>query len=458
MRITKLFFIVLLVISILPMFILLSCAGPTSEIERRVPETTPIKSNPPVERFTDTFELILEKTNKGTINALEFSPNGKQLAVASLEGLWIYDTGGGTDPSVLIGHEGEVLALAWSDDKTLASGGEDKTVRLWDAKTRKLLKTLERHTGRVNALAFSPDGKTLASGSRYKADYFSKLPDKPMKSPFEEPMKSPSNLDELTEYLDELDKKHKEYIEEMRKRLDQRLGLSNSGNFDNTICLWNTGTSELQYTLKSWTAALAFMDNKTLASSFSRNEAGRLKLWDVGTGSPKPIRVSIQKSPNIINISAGSIYIGPDDDNSLVNIAPGGSYNGKFYEHGASFYPEITAVVFLPHGPAVAEARARVIDVSFVGRTYKNVKFKISGWPGYIEVESLITTMAFSPSGNYLAAGGPEEAIQLWSVKTKKLLHTFEAHTVGVTALALSKNGMLASGNQDGTIFLWEFK
>src|SRR5262249_24572078 len=51
------------------------------------------------------------------------------------------------------------------DGKTLAAGCEDGLVRLWDLAQAKERKTFHKHTGRVQALAFSPDGKTLASGS-----------------------------------------------------------------------------------------------------------------------------------------------------------------------------------------------------------------------------------------------------------------------------------------------------
>ena len=46
----------------------------------------------------------------------------------------------------------------------LASGSKDATIRLWDVKTGAVLRTLEGHSGRVESLAFSPDGRTLASG------------------------------------------------------------------------------------------------------------------------------------------------------------------------------------------------------------------------------------------------------------------------------------------------------
>lgn len=110
------------------------------------------------------------------VTSLAFSPHGPMLAVAvhpaagrlarEAESLLLWEVGQAEMRARLPGHPGGSRAVAWTPDgRVLASGGEDGLLRLWEVHSGEERVALEWHRDGVTSLAFAPDGMTLASGS-----------------------------------------------------------------------------------------------------------------------------------------------------------------------------------------------------------------------------------------------------------------------------------------------------
>ena len=119
-----------------------------------------------VNATTHTFTGSLKQTLSGhteEVWAVAFSPDGKTLASGGDDtSVKLWDVQTGKEKQTLSGHKYKVATLAFSPDgKSLASGSEDYTVKIWDLATGALKQTLN-HDYQITAIAFSPDGNTLA--------------------------------------------------------------------------------------------------------------------------------------------------------------------------------------------------------------------------------------------------------------------------------------------------------
>jgi WD40 repeat protein len=306
----------------------------------------------------------------------------------------LWDLAARQEKQVLLGHSGLFIALAFSPDgKTLASASTDQTILLWDVVKGQAKATLRGHAAMALAIAFSPDSQRLVSGS-----------------------------------------------------------------VDGVVKLWNAATGQLQATSRvqpGGLSGLAFTANGKQLVSLGGD--GVIHLWDA-SASQGPLR-----------ITAGGEAIG-----ALAFSAKAGLLNAVD-QAGALRCYDITTGKEQPR-PKLKNQLDRTTCAAFSEDGQDCAVGGLNGTVGVWQVasgeqlrqfrfskESFVHDLAFSPDRRLLAGGGGvinrAGLAMLWDLATGRTLHTLKGHKDQVTSVAFARDGRtLATGGLDKTVKFWDVK
>ena len=400
------------------------------------------------------------KASLSTSTLIQLSPNGGFLAIAEPSAeTWknknfsikLWDATTGKQLHTLIGHTQWIQSIAFSaDSKTLVSGDEYETVRLWDAATGKLQSTLNWRRGAATyALAFSPNGRFLASGHRDGV----KLWDNTIKP------KQQAD-DAVGDYQHALELRgHKDYVYKLLFSPDGKTLLT--GSKDGTIQAWDPATGNHRFTCTGHiegTQDLMFSQNGdtlvNLNQPFNPPGIFQQQRWDLNTGD--------QLSTRLLGIDAASMRLSPDGKTLAthaygdkcvlwdINIDPP-RIMARLTLDGYSRAGLNVKFAFSPDGKMLAAGgEDRLVHVwDLTDSQEARHLFTVDGHKHWMR------TLAFSPDGKTLASGCEGKTLCLWRVVDGTLLFTSTAHNWWVNAVAFSPDGkILASGGNE--LFLWD--
>jgi WD40 repeat protein/serine/threonine protein kinase/tetratricopeptide (TPR) repeat protein len=408
------------------------------------------------------------------VGGLAFSPAGRRLAAAGDKAVRLWDVATGTEEHALQDRAdyANTDVVFSPDARLLISAGTDGTVRIWDPRTGRLIRTLKliNKSDAVRCVAVSPDGRSLAAGCGSgflgvwdTADWRLRVIQRSASHVLSVSF-SPDGRHLASAGTDRLIKiwnvasgqvvrmlvGHSYMISSVAFSPDGKTLAS--GSEDNSIKLWDPATGKELRTLQghtSWAHCVAFSpDGRWLASA---SDDRTVRLWDVGNGrTVLTLRGHSNRVRSVAFDPAGRLLATSSSDGTvkLWDLAASPQEARLLREHTQ---PVIRAA-YSPNGRLLATAsrdgtvRLWQVAGDQEGRILASHRSEV--W-----------AVAFDPKERRLVSGGNDGTVKLWDAASGKVLRIFQGHQHFVRAVAFSPDGRrVASGSHDRTVKVWDLE
>jgi WD40 repeat protein len=364
------------------------------------------------------------------VDVVAFCPDGHLVASGGGDGLLrVWEVTTGNLVALLRGHTGPIVGLTFTPNgKELISSSYDRTVRIWDPKAPPDKDVLFQRAVRIDWLAFSLDGKRVASASDRIAVWDVSARRCITNLPGHEP-----------------DAGSVAYSPDGQ--------LLAAGSSDGTIRLCHADSLALIDVLTNnlYATPIAFSpDGKVLAvASFTMSRpdgSRRLAIWDIP--SRKRLDRLTEAAPDAQFVSFSkdnrSLAVGYLDGWVRLWDFRNGEKLGEFKMTSG----QVHSVAFSPDGSVVAAGAGEMIYLHNVA-----ARRKLGLWQAHA---GLIWRVMWAPDGLTLASSGNDGVVKLWNLATQELVLALKQDLGPVYSLAFTKDGnLLASGGSNGEIRLW---